>query len=117
MKKTLLSAIAVGLLAAAPAMAEDGPKGPKAPMTDEQRAAKHAERFAKTDANSDGALSKDEFVASHVERAGKMFDRIDANKDGKVTQDEMKAGHEKMREKMKERWEKRKGDKLKEQAE
>jgi Ca2+-binding EF-hand superfamily protein len=39
------------------------------------------------DANGDGAVSKDEFVA----HAGKMFTEMDANKDGKVTEEEMKA--------------------------
>lgn len=44
------------------------------------------------DANKDGTVSKDEFVAAHV----KMFDMADANKDGKATPEERKAFHAKM---------------------
>lgn len=42
------------------------------------------------DKNKDGAVSKDEFMASHQERAEKMFTKLDANKDGKVDQAERK---------------------------
>lgn len=45
------------------------------------------------DANKDGAISKDEFLAAHA----KHFDQADANKDGKLTPEERKAAHEKMR--------------------
>jgi Ca2+-binding EF-hand superfamily protein len=40
------------------------------------------------DANGDGKVSRDEFLA----RAAARFDSLDANKDGVLTADEMKAG-------------------------
>ena len=48
------------------------------------------------DANKDGAVSRDEFLAAH----GKHFAMMDANKDGTVTAEERKAGRAKMREHM-----------------
>ena len=48
------------------------------------------------DANKDGAVSRDEFLAGHA----KHFDMADANKDGKLSPEERKAAHEKMREHM-----------------
>ncbi|MFM5952910.1 MAG: EF-hand domain-containing protein [Novosphingobium sp.] len=45
------------------------------------------------DANKDGAITKDEFVAGHL----RMFDAADTNKDGKLTPAERKAHHQKMR--------------------
>ena len=51
---------------------------------------KHARAgFAKADANGDGRISRDEFLA----RAAARFDRLDANKDGALTAEEMRAGH------------------------
>lgn len=114
MNKTLFSALAVALLVASPALAQEGGK-----KFDPAKAeAKHAERFAKTDTNNDGVISRDEFLASHAKRAEEMFTKIDADNDGKVTKDEMKAGHEKMRADMKKRWEERKAQRdQKEKAE
>lgn len=43
-------------------------------------------RFAKYDANGDGAVSRDEFLAKAAER----FSKMDANGDGKLSEDEMK---------------------------
>lgn len=61
----------------------------------------HEEMFAKTDKDGDGVLSKEEFIASHRERAEKAFDAMDANKDGKLSKEELKEGrkawHKKMR--------------------
>ena len=45
------------------------------------------------DTNKDGAVSRDEFVATH----GKHFDMMDANHDGKLTKAERQAAHDKMR--------------------
>jgi hypothetical protein len=45
--------------------------------------------FAKADANGDGRISRDEFLA----RAAARFDRMDANKDGALTPDELRGGH------------------------
>lgn len=46
------------------------------------------------DANEDGMVTKEEFVAYHE----KMFDEADTNKDGSLDADERKALHEKMAE-------------------
>ena len=47
----------------------------------------HWDMFAKTfDANSDGKVSKEEFLAKRP-----MFDKMDGNHDGSVTSDEVKA--------------------------
>jgi Ca2+-binding EF-hand superfamily protein len=53
--------------------------------------------FKKLDSNSDGAVSKEEYLASKKaqkdpDKAGKHFDKLDANKDGKLTKEEMAAG-------------------------
>ena len=44
------------------------------------------------DANKDGAVSRDEFLAAH----GKHFDMMDANHDGKLSKEERQAAREKM---------------------
>ena len=48
------------------------------------------------DANKDGAIGKDEFLAAHA----RHFDMADANHDSKLTPDERKAAHQKMRDMM-----------------
>jgi EF hand len=48
------------------------------------------------DANKDGAVTRDEFLAAQ----GRHFAMMDANKDGTVTAEERKAGRAKMREHM-----------------
>lgn len=48
------------------------------------------------DTNKDGAVSRDEFLASHA----MMFDHADTNKDGKLTPEERKAHHAAMRQHM-----------------
>lgn len=60
----------------------------------------HAEKFAKIDKDGDGVLSRDEFLASHKERAEKAFEAMDADKDGKLTKDELKEGRKKWHKKM-----------------
>ena len=52
----------------------------------EAQRGKHGAKSA--DANGDGKVSREEFLA----RAGARFDRLDANKDGVLTAEEMKAG-------------------------
>jgi len=44
------------------------------------------------DANKDGTVTRDEFIAAHL----KHFDTMDTNKDGSLTPDERKAGMAKM---------------------
>lgn len=53
--------------------------------------AKHS--CGNADANKDGVISKDEFMAQHQARAEKMFTKLDTNKDGKIDDAEQKAAH------------------------
>jgi hypothetical protein len=63
---------------------------------------KHCDRkkhdMMDSDANKDGAISKDEFMASHQARADKMFAKMDANNDGKIDQAERDATKAKWKE-------------------
>ena len=58
------------------AMAEDGAK----PMMHMDKSGKHAAMMKEMDANSDGMISKEEFMKHHE----KMFDAMPKNKDGLV---------------------------------
>ena len=69
--------------------------------------------FEKHDTNSDGVISKDEFL-SHAEE---KFSEMDADGNGEVTQEEGKAAWEARKEKMKERRAKMKEKKDAEAAE
>jgi Ca2+-binding EF-hand superfamily protein len=80
MKKVLLLGAAVLTLNAIPAFAEEGAKKHNGGM-------KMEKMFAEQDTDSNGTVSKDEFVA----HATKRFESMDANKDGGVTQAEIKA--------------------------
>lgn len=114
MKKQLIAALAVALMATAPALANEGPQSPVGGPGDHGK--RGEERFKASDTNSDGALSREEFLAENAKRANEIYDKLDENKDSKLTQEEMKAGHEKMRAKMKERWNELKAQKEKEGA-
>jgi len=50
-----------------------------------------AERFHAADANSDGALSKEEAQAGQMTSIAENFEEIDADKDGGVTQGEFRS--------------------------
>ena len=52
----------------------------------EDRKSKHCKMFEKKDTNSDGAISKSEFMA-HAE---KKFAKMDADKSGSLTKEEVK---------------------------
>ncbi|WP_277588611.1 EF-hand domain-containing protein [Pseudomonas chlororaphis] len=47
------------------------------------------DKFAKTDTNHDGKVSREEFIAAAPERAAE-FDKIDANHDGAISLSEAK---------------------------
>lgn len=66
---------------------------------------KHMARMA--DANKDGAVSRDEFMAA----ANQRFDRADANKDGQVTREERRASYQAMRQHRHEMMQAHHGDK------
>ena len=51
---------------------------------------------AMADANKDGAVSKDEFLAAH----DRHFDQVDANKDGQLTPAERRTARTAMMERM-----------------
>jgi Ca2+-binding EF-hand superfamily protein len=81
MKKFLLALSLVVISSAA--CAEEAAKG-------DQKHQPKGGMMAETDANKDGKVTKDEFVAD----AAKRFSEIDANKDGNITEEEMKAYHQ-----------------------
>ncbi len=98
MKKILMLGVAVLALNVAPSFAEDkaaapadGPKHHKGDMLKE------------IDADSDGAVSKAEFLAFHEKRFGEM----DTNKDDKISKEEHEAMRAEWKAKMKERREQR----------
>lgn len=107
LRKIFLAALALVVMAGAPAMAEDGPKG-------EHEGHKMMKNDADTD--GDGFLSKAEFMAVQEKR----FAEMDGDSDGKVSKEEMKGHFKKMKdvyqEKRKEMAEKMK-EKAKEKAE
>ena len=87
-----LTTIALAVLATSalmvPCRAQEAPDKPK--RTPE-------EAFAKLDKNSDGAVSKEEFMASKKaqkdpEKAAKKFGKMDADANGSLSLDEFKAG-------------------------
>lgn len=98
MKAFVISTLAAGLALTSPAaLAQTGtqatPPSPPAgkhlmgPMTKEQHRQQAMEMFAKWDANSDGTVTRDEFMAAHNAR----FEQMDTNKDGTVTPEERRA--------------------------
>lgn len=78
-----------------------GPMGKQDPDGDRGPGAKHGGKHGgmggmmlqMADTNKDGAVSKDEFLATHV----KHFDMMDANHDGQLTKAERQAARLKMR--------------------
>jgi hypothetical protein len=90
MKKTItalfLAALVLPLAAQEPDKAKDKPAKPNP-----------ARAFKKLDADSDGFVSKDEFMKSPMatknqERAAKVFTNKDKDKDGKLSKEEFTAG-------------------------
>lgn len=70
-------------------------------MAEEHMHQKHAERFAETDLNGDGMLSKEEMLKAHEKRLNEKFQKWDANKDGLLSKEELKEGRKEFRKKMK----------------
>lgn len=77
----LAAATAAALALAGAAQAQMGPPDPAA-------------AFKHFDANNDGVITKDEWVAAG--RPAERFDLVDADHDGKVTQAELTAAIQKM---------------------
>lgn len=88
MKRTSLAlAFAAAFALLLPALAEEGADKPKSDPT---------KSFAKLDANSDGAVTKQEFLASpkaqkDPEKAAKKFGKMDTDANGSLSLDEFKA--------------------------
>lgn len=93
-----LAALAIGGVA----MAQDGPRGPRANDADGDGRISQAEfmagalqRFDSRDANNDGALTAEEAQANRearrAERRDQMFQRMDANSDGIISRAEFDA--------------------------
>jgi hypothetical protein len=97
MQKAMLLAAAALVFQASPVLAQ-GPQGGS------QDGPRKDKMFEMHDTNSDGVISKDEFLTHAEDRFGKM----DADSDGSVTKEEGQAAWEKMKERHKERKEYRK---------
>lgn len=94
-KRAFFLTAAVAALMAAPAFAQPDSAPAETPAAPPMQ--HHAQgMLGALDANGDGALSKDEFLAP----AMKQFDAMDESHDGKVTEEEMMAYQKKMVEDM-----------------
>jgi Ca2+-binding EF-hand superfamily protein len=100
MKRTITAALVAGLATAAtPALSFAGP-GHRPPsfadldadgdgvVSSEEFVAPAVERFAELDADGNGTVSSDEFTVKLLER----FEEIDTDDDGSLTRDELRAG-------------------------
>jgi len=97
MKKVMILSAAFLAFTAMPVLADGhGGKGHKG-----------AKMFEKHDTNSDGTISKDEFLAHATER----FENMDADGDGRVSKEEAKAAGDAKRAKMKDKMKARKAKK------
>lgn len=85
-------------MVAVPASAED-----YKPMKKDHHA-KMEKMMEKVDTDSDGAISRDEYMDMHATR----FAEKDLDGDGLITKEEMKKSGEEMRKKWKEKWQDKK---------
>ena len=93
--KLTLTFCALAICSAFTLRAADEPKKPGAPGDKPKMSAEDA--FKKMDTNSDGSISKDEFMASprakaDPTKAEERFKSLDKNSDGKLSLEEFKAG-------------------------
>ncbi len=106
--KTMLTLLVLAIGSAMTLQAADGDKPkppgggdkPKPPGEGGKPRPSPEEIFKKLDADADGFISKDEFMASpraqeNKEKAEARFTELDADKDGKLSKDEFMAGHKK----------------------
>lgn len=97
----LLGAFLTGALIA-PALAQETDAAPAMDGKPQHEMKMPGKAFEESDANKDGTLDMEEFLARHREK----FKEIDTSADGKISADEFKAHAGTMREKYKERREK-----------
>jgi Ca2+-binding EF-hand superfamily protein len=96
--QTFKKAIIVGTLALIPILAVAATTATT--NADKAEPAKAAsKRIASADTNSDGVITKQEWLAVWQNRAEKRFKAMDANGDGNVTKEELTAAHEKAKQK------------------
>lgn len=90
-KHILLAAgFGVMLLPSAPVLAQpEMPEPPEVTVIE-------GPMFQKMDANNDGSVTRDEFMALHMEK----FDAMDADDDGTISGEEMRTAQQKRREAM-----------------
>jgi Ca2+-binding EF-hand superfamily protein len=85
MRKLMLAAIGLAALASACGMAQaEGDQPANAPADGHGRGG----FFVRADANTDGVVTRQEFVATRLAE----FARLDTNRDGQLSRDEMRAG-------------------------
>ena len=91
--KTLMTTGFALILMIAPAMAQTA--APAQAVAPVNSAAPHTHEgvFEKADANHDGIVTKEEFLASE----GQYFDSVDTNHDGKLSKEEIQAQRQKAR--------------------
>ena len=94
MKKILMMGAALLVMQAVPALAQE-----HGPMHEGGKHGGPGEFFEMQDANKDGVVSEDEFLA----KAKEKFSMIDTDKDGKITKEELEARHAEMKKKFEER--------------
>lgn len=94
MKRTMILSMAAAAIMASPAAFADHHKE-RGDM--EGKKSHKAYMLKKMDADGDGMISKDEFMAAHEEK----FNKMDADGDGFLTEDEMKASWKDKKEKWK----------------
>ena len=87
---------ATALLGLVTATAQDGAK-PDGPPRDGGSSGRLAEMIKKADTNSDGKISKDEFLNARKAEIEEQFSKLDGNGDGSADESEMKAMASKMR--------------------
>jgi len=113
MKKLLLGSVAVLAMASVPALADHHENGDMKGKKHEKRAEMHKRMFEKHDANGDGKVTKEEFMAKVEER----FNKMDADGNGEVTMEESRAYYKAKHKKMKDKREKMKDMKEEKAAE
>lgn len=95
MKKILMIASIISLYSSASFAKDqaDIEKMPPRPPHHERPDMMKDKMFSKMDKDSNGSISKQEWVSFHEEH----FDKADENKDGNLTRNELEKAHEKMR--------------------